>query len=40
MLFTAVAALMKTTNIPSLVFAAALTFVVWDYLGMIRLLAA
>jgi hypothetical protein len=39
MLFTAVAALMKKTNIPSLVFAAALTFVVWDYLGVIRILA-
>jgi hypothetical protein len=39
LLFTAVAALMKKTNIPSLVFAAALTFVVWDYLGAIRLAA-
>jgi hypothetical protein len=39
MLFTAVAALMKKTNIPSLVFAAALTFLFWDYLGVIRLLA-
>ena len=39
MLFTAVAALMKKTNIPAPVFAAALTFLVWDYLGVIRLLA-
>ena len=36
MLFTAVARLMKKKNIPSLVFAAALTFLVWDYLGVIR----
>jgi hypothetical protein len=40
LLFTAVAALMKRTNIPSLVLAAALKFLVWDYLGVIRLLAA
>jgi hypothetical protein len=39
MLITAVAALIKKTHIPSLVFAAALTFLVWDYLGVIRLLA-
>jgi len=36
MLFTAVAALKRKKNIPSLVFAAALTFVVWDYLGVIH----
>jgi hypothetical protein len=39
MLFTAVAALMKKTNIPFQVLAAALTFLVWGYLGVIRLLA-
>jgi hypothetical protein len=39
LLFTAAAALMKKTNIPSQVLAAALTFLVWDYLGVIRLLA-
>jgi hypothetical protein len=36
MLFTAVAGLMKKKKIPSLVFTAALTFLVWDYLGVIR----
>jgi hypothetical protein len=36
MLFTAVTALMKKKNIPSLVFAAALTFAVWDCLGVIH----
>jgi len=36
LLFTAVARLMKKKKIPSLVFAAALTFLVWDYLGVIR----
>jgi hypothetical protein len=38
MLFTAVAALMKKTNFASLVFAAALTLVVYGQLGVISLI--
>jgi hypothetical protein len=36
MLFAAVATLIKKRSISTLVLAAALTFLVWDYLGVIR----
>jgi hypothetical protein len=38
MLFIAIATLIKKKNISTLVLAAALTFLVWDYFGMIRLI--